>query len=135
MSVFGQIAGKIFGSSKAVDNILDKDSGLLAKAGAWVGNLNLTEEEQIKHNHMIREWGFKQLEALEPFKVMQRIMVTIIMVQWAILFNVIIVAVCFQSTAIVNELKEFAMSQFAWYPVGAAVTLYLLGGVWKGSSK
>ena len=35
---------------KAVDNILDKDKGLLTQFGGWVGNLDLTEEEVIKLN-------------------------------------------------------------------------------------
>lgn len=35
---------------KAADNILDKDNGLLAQVGSWIGNMNLTEEEVIKYN-------------------------------------------------------------------------------------
>ena len=35
---------------KAVDDILDKDNGLLTQVGGWVGNMNLTDEELIKHN-------------------------------------------------------------------------------------
>jgi len=35
---------------KAVDNILDKDKGLLAQAGSWIGNLKLTKEEVIEFN-------------------------------------------------------------------------------------
>ena len=135
MSVLGDIAGRVFGTAKAVDDILDKDKGLLVRAGTWIGNLNLTDEEKMENNLLVREWGLKQLEALAPFKIMQRIMVTIIMVQWAILFNAIIVAICFKSTVVLDNLFLFAQSQFAWYPVGAAVTLYLLGGVWKGGVK
>ena len=32
------------------ENILDKDNGLLAKVGGWVGNMNLTQEEVIEFN-------------------------------------------------------------------------------------
>lgn len=39
---------KLFARSKTVDDIFDKDSGLLAKAGGWIGNLNYTDEEQAK---------------------------------------------------------------------------------------
>ena len=35
---------------KAVDDILDKDKGLLTQVGSWIGNMNLTDEELIKHN-------------------------------------------------------------------------------------
>jgi F0F1-type ATP synthase membrane subunit a len=37
-------------SDKAVDNVLDKDKGLLAQVGSWVGNMNLTKEEVIEFN-------------------------------------------------------------------------------------
>ena len=37
-------------SAKAQDNILDKDNGLIAKAGAWIGGLNLTKEEVLEAN-------------------------------------------------------------------------------------
>jgi len=36
--------------SKSSNDILDKDSGLIAKAGAWVGNLKLTQEEVVEFN-------------------------------------------------------------------------------------
>ena len=35
---------------KSVDNILDKDKGLLTQVGGWIGNMNLTPEETIKYN-------------------------------------------------------------------------------------
>ena len=35
---------------KAVDNVLDKDSGLISQFGNWVGGMNLTEEEVIRYN-------------------------------------------------------------------------------------
>lgn len=36
--------------NKTVDNIMDKDNGLLAQVGGWFGNLSLTKEEVIKFN-------------------------------------------------------------------------------------
>jgi hypothetical protein len=35
---------------KAVDNVLDKDNGLLTQFGGWVGNMNLTDEEVLEAN-------------------------------------------------------------------------------------
>ncbi len=35
---------------KAVDDVLDKDSGLLAQFGNWIGAMNLTDEEVIRYN-------------------------------------------------------------------------------------
>jgi F0F1-type ATP synthase membrane subunit a len=37
-------------SDKVADNVLDKDKGLLAQVGSWVGNMNLTKEEVIEFN-------------------------------------------------------------------------------------
>ena len=35
---------------KAVDDVLDKDNGLLTQFGGWIGNMNLTDEEVMKAN-------------------------------------------------------------------------------------
>jgi hypothetical protein len=35
---------------KTQEDIFDKDSGLLAKAGGWIGNLSYTEEERAENN-------------------------------------------------------------------------------------
>jgi len=35
---------------KAVDDVLDKDKGLLTQFGGWIGNMSLTEEEAMKAN-------------------------------------------------------------------------------------
>lgn len=37
-------------SPKVVDDIMDKDKGLLAQVGGWIGNMNLTPEEVMKQN-------------------------------------------------------------------------------------
>lgn len=42
--------GKLFGTEKAVDSLVDKDNGLLAQAGSWVGGLKLTDEEVMEQN-------------------------------------------------------------------------------------
>lgn len=122
-------AGKLFGTDKAVDNLLDKDKGLLVKAGGWLGNLHYTDQEQAESDHKTREWGIRQLEALAPFKVMQRIMVTIIMVEWALILNSWLLSIWLRLPGVKKEIMELAMSEFAWMPVLAAVSLYLLGGV------
>ncbi len=37
-------------SEKVADNVLDKDNGLIAQVGSWVGNMDLTKEEVIEFN-------------------------------------------------------------------------------------
>jgi len=46
MSIFSFLSG----GSKTIDDVFDKDSGLLAKAGAWIGNGTFTAEEQAELN-------------------------------------------------------------------------------------
>jgi hypothetical protein len=119
----------LFAADKAVDNVMDKDNGLLAQAGNWIGGFNYTEEEKAEADAHTREWGLRQLEALAPFKVMQRIMVTIIMSVWALICLVIIVAICLDATTVINNMLLFVQTQFVWVPVAGAVGLYLMGGV------
>jgi len=39
-----------FNTHKAVDDLLDKDNGLLTQVGNWIGNMNLTPEEIMEEN-------------------------------------------------------------------------------------
>lgn len=45
----------LFGSPKTVDNVLDKDNGLLVQVGEWIGNQQFTSEEQAEMNAGIIE--------------------------------------------------------------------------------
>jgi hypothetical protein len=40
-----------FWSSKNANDVLDKDNGLLAQVGNWIGNMDLTKEEVIEFNN------------------------------------------------------------------------------------
>jgi len=37
-------------SPKVIDDVFDKDKGLLAKTGEWIGNSNFTDEERAELN-------------------------------------------------------------------------------------
>ena len=39
-----------FDTHKAVDDVLDKDNGLLTQVGDWIGGMNLTAEEVLEMN-------------------------------------------------------------------------------------
>ena len=135
---WGGVIGKLLGTEKAVDNILDKDKGLLAKAGAWVGNMNLTDEEKMENDLLVRQWGLKQLEALAPFKVVQRILAFSVAIMWITaglnVFAAFWVDYIFHTT-LRTDMITFATSDYILWPVTAVFTLYFLGGVWKGKSK
>ena len=42
-------------SDKAVDNVLDKDDGLLANVGSWIGGQQYTDEEIAEANAELRK--------------------------------------------------------------------------------
>lgn len=41
---------KIIGTEKVIDNVFDKEKGLLTQVGQWVGHQQFTDEEKSKHN-------------------------------------------------------------------------------------
>ncbi|RLA50065.1 MAG: hypothetical protein DRR42_14170, partial [Gammaproteobacteria bacterium] len=80
----GSAFGRVFGTEKAVDNLMDKDKGLLVRMGGWVNDMSYTDQEKAKADADTREWGIRQLAALEPFKIVQRILAFGISFLWAI---------------------------------------------------
>ena len=56
--------GNIFGTDKAINNIVDKDTGLLVRAGTALGNLHYSDQEKANDNASTREWGIRLLDAL-----------------------------------------------------------------------
>jgi hypothetical protein len=150
--VVGEVAGKLFGTDKAVDNLLDKDKGLLVRAGSWVGGLNYTKEEQAEGDLKTREWGLRHLEALAPFKIVQRILafaaagfwifvgINVTIAIWIeaitrqqVMFNGQMV---WRSVDAATPLKAFATSDYVFWPVIVVFALYFTGGVlpYKGKS-
>lgn len=129
----GAVLGKVFGTEKAIDNLLDKDKGLLAKAGSWIGNFNYTEEEKAEADAETRKWGLKQLAALEPFKVVQRILAFGVTGLWGFVgFNVVAaiwIEAIYPAIKVKDAMMSFAMSDYVFWPVLAVLGLYFTGGI------
>lgn len=124
--------GKLFGTDKAVDNLLDKDKGLLAKTGGWIGNFNYTDEEKAEADSQTREWGFRQLEALAPFKVVQRILAFAAASLWIVVAANVIAAIWIEAKTgltVKADMMAFAMSDYVFWPVMVVFGLYFAGGV------
>ena len=119
--------GKLFGTDKAVDNILDKENGLLARAGSWVDGLSHTEQEKAEDRQKTREWGLRQLEALAPFKVVQRILAFSAMFLW-VFMAMNVTAMLWLGHANTDKMLEFAMSDYVFWPVLSICALYTGGG-------
>lgn len=39
----------LFAAPKTINDVLDKDNGLIAQAGGWIGNLSFTDQEKAVH--------------------------------------------------------------------------------------
>lgn len=143
----GQVFGKVLGTDKAVDNLMDKDNGLLAKAGGWIGNMNYTDEEKAEMALATRKWGLTQLEALAPFKVVQRILAFAAAFFWILcglnyMFALWIDALTRKfeligekfvlvdpGTNVAPQMLTFLLSDYVVWPVFAVFALYFSGGV------
>ena len=127
------VLGRLFGTDKAVDDILDKDDGLVAKAGEWLGNQQFTEEEKAEHRLKTREWGLKQLEALAPFKVVQRILAFVIIGVWAFLALNCVGALWFDAfhpeINLASKMLALASNDVIFWPAVSVLSLYFSGGV------
>jgi len=119
--------GKLFGTEKAVNNLVDKDNGLLAQAGSWVGGLSYTDEEKAENNLLVKEWGLKQLDALQPFKIVQRIIAFSVLFLWAFV-GVNYVLMLWVEHPKAQGLLDFALSDFVFWPTLAVLSLYCGGG-------
>ena len=137
--------GRLMGTDKAINDLVDKDNGILVKAGTALGNLHYSEQEQAQDQGKTREWGLRQLEALAPFKIVQRILAFAVVSFWVFVgINVVAAiwieaitreAVMFNSQQVwisVNAktpLLEFAFSDYVFWPVLVVLGLYFTGGV------
>lgn len=107
---------------------------IIKGVGNWVDEQQLSKEEQVKYKMHL-------LEKMEPFKIVQRIIVTWVMHVWA-MFAVIIAFSwgfgLFTGNWIPFEKAvEAVVTEFVWVPCFGVFTFYLTGGlgVMKGRKK
>lgn len=125
--------GKLFGTDKAIDNLLDKDKGLLVRAGGWANDLSYTPAEKAENQLLVKEWGLKQLEALSAFKVVQRIIAFGVTSLWWVVGVNVLVAIWVEAVwphiQAREQMLQFAMSDYVFWPVLSVLSLYMGGGV------
>lgn len=84
-------------TKKTVDNVMDKDNGLLSQVGGWIGGMNFTAEERAEMNAKMAEGvgAFVKMtlsENTERSKTRRAVAVMWIKAQLAMLFIVFMVA-------------------------------------------
>lgn len=135
---------------KAADNVLDKDNGLATQFGGFINDLHYSDSEKAANNLIVVEFALQRLKALEPFKIVQRIIAFATLFMWATVgLNVLVAiwvnAITHKSVTECNEvnicvttitgidartdLLTFAMSDYVFWPVICVFTLYCGGGV------
>lgn len=130
--------GSLFGTEKAINNIVDKDNGLLAQVGGWIGNMSYTEEEKAEARAQTREWAIRQLDALAPFKVVQRILAFAVMGVWSLAAVNVMAAIWARAIwgiDAVDDLMRFALSDYVLWPSLAVLSLYFTGGVIESAGR
>lgn len=130
---------------KAADNVLDKDNGLATQFGGFINDLHYSDAEKAKNNLTVIEFALQRLKALEPFKIVQRIIAFATLLLWVIVgLNVIVSIWVYAITKKITvidgvqvvtgidartDLMTFAMSDYVFWPVICVFTLYCGGGV------
>ena len=127
------VVGRVFGTDKAIDNVLDKDKGLLVRAGSWINGFSYTDQEKAEANKETREWGLRQLTALEPFKVVQRIIAFATLGVWSFVAINVVAAIWIEALVptikITATMVEFAYSDYVFWPALLVLSFYMSGGV------
>ena len=123
--------GRLFGTQKSIDSVLDPDKGHLAKLGGFIGGFTFTEQEKAEQANKIREWGQTQLEALHPFKVVQRILAGAAAFMWIFVGINYVIAVWLANEGAKESLAAFAFSDYVFWPVVSVFALYFTGGVFN----
>ena len=119
--------GRLIGTESATDDLLDKDSGLIVKAGSAIGNLHYSDQEKAIASQVVRNWGINQLEALHPFKITQRILAFATSFLW-VFTGLNILAMFWLQHPALKDLLAFAFSDYVLVPTGLVYGLYFAGG-------
>ncbi|HEY7867062.1 MAG TPA: hypothetical protein VIC51_13805 [Psychromonas sp.] len=128
--------GNLFGTESAVNNLVDKDDGLIVRAGSAIGNLHYSNQERANDDKenakALQEWSIRFLDAMAPFKIVQRVLAFAAMFFWLFVgLNVVIaiwIKAIYPEIDAVTALTEFAFSDYVFYPVMAIFVLYTGGG-------
>lgn len=128
------ILGRLFGTDDAINNIVDKDNGLIAKAGGWIDRQQFTEEERAEHYKELSKLRFQLLDSLSQFKIVQRAIVFAVKSAWLLVLINYLLAIWLDNQTVKLSLELLMTSNYMTIPLGGVCFLYLGGGTlesWK----
>lgn len=104
----------------------DEASKVISGVGGWIDEQQFTPQEQL-------EGKLKLLGQMAPFKIVQRIIVTIVFGCWAVMILLISLSIFLEHFTGNSVAREGFMgligTQYVWGPTVAASALYLGGGL------
>lgn len=123
----------LFAAPKTVDNVFDKDNGLIVQAGSWIGNLSFTDQEQAEHHlkfaDKITEFiGTTLSENTERSKTRRAIAILWIRVQLAL---ILLTAVCIPwRPDIAKQYFELSTCNVMLWGTGSVIVFFFGGYIW-----
>lgn len=124
--------GNLFGTEKAINSIVDKDNGLLVRAGTAIGNLHYSDQEKANDDKAVKEWSIRFLDSLAPFKIVQRVLAFAAMLLWVFVGINVVVAIwvnaIYPEIDAATAMFAFATSDYVFWPVVSIFVLYTGGG-------
>ena len=136
----------ITGAPKLVDNVFDKDKGLLTQVGGWIGHQQFTDEERAIHNKAmgdaVRGFAVATLgENTDRSKARRTIAIEWIRMQvWLIKLTVLtvfidyLIALSGKDSELTGSITAIAFSPMLWGITGA-VSVFFFGTHMMRSSK
>lgn len=123
---------------KTVDNVFDKDDGLLTQVGSWVGNMQFTDEEQAEYKMKVAdkaaEFVGKTLdESTERSHTRRSIAVLWIKVQLGL---VLMTAICIPwDKNVASDYFNLATSEIMLWGTGSIIVFFFGAYVWGAHVK
>lgn len=119
-----------FGMGTVATDVLDKDNGLIAQAGAWIGNQSFTEEDKAELNKSIADGVIKYSvatldENTTRSKARRDIAIKWVNMQINLIYFCVLCAV-FELDKLLAKIQVFALSDIVTYGTGA-VFLFFFG--------
>lgn len=113
---------------KAADNILDKDNGLIAQAGSWIGNQNYTEQEKANDQKELAkgviEFAKSTLsENTQRSKARREIATRWIEMQINLIYFCVLCAI-FDLDELLAKITVFALSDIVTWGTGAIFVFF-----------
>jgi len=137
---------KILGTEKVIDNVFDKDQGLLTKFGGWIDGQQYTAQEQAEHNSAmvksVQTFAIATMaENTDRSKARRTIAVGWFGMQvWLIKLNTLCILIDYlirrvddSEAGLTKSVAEIAFNPYLWGITGAVSVFFFGAHMMRGS--